>query len=287
MFGGGLVEEDSTEKAEIVTDPYLQILHETDVLMKTLEAITPKERRRCQMLMTEFGAESFAEAFSSFAGIQKEVTLMVLQQVLPRLSEDFKDVSRLPLEKFRSNFKIANYLDAVIKSGVAADIDHGIVFLVGNTGVGKTSLANTLKAYIEHPSDNPSSILAGTGQYKDLIETQVLEVYNEVPFQQEQDQTVRLTNTEAGPTLVDFVHEADTEETLGSMKSIKIRLVDLGGHQEYYACSSLFFSTSGLFLICFHSELLLHIKDSVDDYYGSVGTFVDLVSQTSAKSGLS
>ena len=102
------VEEDSTEKAELVTDPYLQILHETDVLMKTLDAITPKERRRCQMLMTEFGAESFAEAFSSFAGIQKEVTLMVLQQVLPRLSEDFKDVSRMALDKFRSNFKIAN-----------------------------------------------------------------------------------------------------------------------------------------------------------------------------------
>ena len=98
---------------------------------------------------------------------------MVLQQVLPRLAEDFKDVSRLPLDKFKSNFKIANYLDAVIKSGVAADIDHGIVFLVGNTGVGKTSLANTLKAYIEQLSDNPTSILAGTGQYKDLIETQV------------------------------------------------------------------------------------------------------------------
>ena len=100
------------------------------------------------MLMTEIRAESFVEAFSSFEGIQKEVALMVLQQVLPRLAEDFKDVSRLPLHKFKSNFKIANYHDAVIKSGVAADIDHGMVFLVGNTGVGKTSLANTLKAYI-------------------------------------------------------------------------------------------------------------------------------------------
>ena len=36
-----------------------------------------------------------------------------------------------------------------------------------------TSLANTLKAYIEQLSDNPTSILAGNGQYKDLIETQV------------------------------------------------------------------------------------------------------------------
>ena len=56
--------------------------------------------------------------------------------------------------------------------------------------------------------------------------------------------------------------------------------------QEYYACSSLFFSTSGLFLICFDSLLLQKIQDLDDDYYGNVGTFADLVSQTSSKSGM-
>ena len=38
--------------------------------------------------------------------------------------------------------------------------------------------------------------------------------------------------------------------------SQNIRLIDMGGHQEYYACSSLFFSTSGVFLVCFDSLLL-------------------------------
>ena len=41
-----------------------------------------------------------------------------------------------------------------------------------------------------------------------------------------------------------------------SQKSLNIRLIDMGGHQEYYACSSLFFSTSGVFLVCFDSLLL-------------------------------
>ena len=158
---------------------------------------------------------------------------MVLQQMLPNLTEECAAESKLLLEKFRSNFKIVNYLDAVIKSGVAADIEHGIVFLVGNTGVGKTSLANTLKAYVENPSDNPSSILAGTGQYKNLIETQVLEVYKDVEFQQRQGLAVTLTSARGRPCLVDLQEQETTGDgDPGTKKSIKIRLVDMGGHQE-------------------------------------------------------
>lgn len=42
----------------------------------------------------------------------------------------------------------------------------------------------------------------------------------------------------------------------------------------------------GLFLICFDSLLLQKIQDHGNDYYGSVGTFVDLVSQTPSMSGM-
>ena len=61
----------------------------------------------------------------------------------------------------------------------------------------------------------------------------------------------------------------------------------MGGHQEYYASSALFFSTTGLFLICFESRLLqLEFKEMENEYYGNIGTFVDLVSQVSSESGL-
>ena len=55
-----------------------------------------------------------------------------------------------------------------------------------------------------------------------------------------------------------------------SKKDINIRLVGMGG----------------LFLICFDSLLLQKIQDHGNDYYGSVGTFVDLVSQTPSMSGM-
>ena len=42
----------------------------------------------------------------------------------------------------------------------------------------------------------------------------------------------------------------------------------------------------GLFLICFDSLLLQKIQDHGNDCYGSVGTFVDLVSQTPSMSGM-
>ena len=97
---------------------------------------------------------------------------------------------------------------------------------------------------------------------------------------------MKVTNKKGQPSLVNFKSEPNTDEAHPTEKSIKIRLIDMGGHQEYYCCSSLFFSTSGLFLICFKSILLASIKDTDDDYYGNVGTFVDLVSQTSSKSGM-
>ena len=153
-------------------------------------------------------------------------------------------MSHLHLENFTSNEKIVSYLDAIIKSGIAADIDHGIVFLVGNSGIGKTSLALTLKAYIENPTDSPCSKLAGIGECEDDLETQLSEVYKDVPFEQPQNLAVKLTptkkGTKKGATLVDFIKESSSDKTSANKNSVKIRLVDMGGHQEYYACSFLF-----------------------------------------------
>ena len=214
---------------------YVEVLEGIDVKMTEPEAANSKELKLCQMVKDEFQAVTLKEAFSSLHGINREVCLMILQHAVPSQAESIDKVSKLSLDKFRNINITKNYLDAIIKSGIAST-DRGIVFLVGNTGVGKSSLANTLKAYIEEPSKNPSSILAGEGQNKDLLETQVLEVYKDMPFQQDQDYSIKLAPTGKGPILVDFIEERSSEAAAPESKtSVRIKLVDMGGHQEYYA----------------------------------------------------
>ena len=56
----------------------------------------------------------------------------------------------------------------------------------------------------------------------------------------------------------------------------------MGGHQEYYSCSSLFISSSGVFLIAFDS-IILNSGKIGNYYYSSIGTYVDLIWQTTTK----
>ena len=149
-------------------------INSTDMFKQLLESIDGANEKSanstqaimCSVIKSKFQAKTMTEVFSSFTGVQKEVCLMILLQVFPNLADDLNSLSKLSLQNFKLNSQIESYLDAVIKSGIAADVDQGIVFLLGNTGVGKTSLTHTLKDFIEKPTDNPKSILAGIGEYK-------------------------------------------------------------------------------------------------------------------------
>ena len=142
------------------------------------------------------------------------------------------------MESFAKSEDILNFTEAVIKSGLTADIERGVVFVLGNTGVGKTSLANTLKQFIDNPNRTPIPLLAG--EHPDLLETEILEVYDEVSLEHDKELSVVLTKIGEKANTIKLCDEKNKEVTKGlNKKKLNLKLVDMGGHQEYYSCSEM------------------------------------------------
>ena len=64
-----------------------------------------------------------------------------------------------------------------------------------------------------------------------------------------------------------------------------IRMLDVGGHQEYYCCTSLFLADSGTFLVCVDIQKIQE-KQVEGQFYASVGSYVDLVVQGTQGAGI-
>merc|ERR550532_2917152 len=113
-----------------------------------------------------------------------------------------------------------------------------------------------------------------------LLETEVLEVYNEISLHHDKGLSVELTKYGKRAKIVQFVDDGHYRQKQTS--NLNLKLVDMGGHQEYYSSSSLFISSTGVFLIAFDSSIL---KDGDIDkvYFSSVGTYIDLIWQTTTE----
>ena len=118
---------------------------------------------------------------------------MILNILLPSMASKLKvkAFSPIPLKSFRTSLNILDFIKAVIKSGLTADIERGVVFVLGSSGVGKTSFVNTLKGFIDNPNKTPIPFLSG--EHPDLLETEILEVYDEISLQLDRELSVMVT----------------------------------------------------------------------------------------------
>ena len=236
-------------------------------------------------LKKAFCSTNLRDALGKVKGVQKQVSIMILSVLFPSFSEKLKEISAVPLECFETSRDVLNFTEAIINSGLAADLEKGLAFVLGNTGVGKSSLVNTLKRFTEKPDENPVPVLSMDNQ--GLLETRVMEIYDNIAMEHNKDLDVELSETFGKVHLIKFVEEEseDGEMEKAKQKKVKVKLVDMGGHQEYFSCSSLFVACSGVFFVCFDSALLT--REDIDDaYYAEVGTFVDLVCQTTRLAGI-
>ena len=178
-----------------------------------------------------FNKGQVSDAFGDLQGIQKGVAVMILNIFFPSLGSKLKPISPIPLNSFSTYSDILSFIKAVIKSGLTADVERGVVFVLGSSGVGKTSLVNTLKRFIDNPEEVPIPVLSG--EHQDLLETEILEVYDEISFQHDRELSVALTKKGKGASTIRLVDEDQGHnKTGGRGKKLNLKLVDLGGHPD-------------------------------------------------------
>ena len=147
-------------------------------------------------------------------------------KAIPDFGKALDSLETIPLDRFSNPKEVLTFVDALIDSGIAAQVERGLIFVLGNTNTGKTSLVNTFKTFVESPSKEPTSVLTKPGD--DLIETQVLEVYDNLSLKQEKTFKVGLSSNSAAPTLVRIEEVAVAAVKEGKREGLQLKIVDLG-----------------------------------------------------------
>ena len=146
---------------------------------------------------------------------------------IPDFEKALDSLETIPLERFSNPKEVLIFTEALIESGIAAQVERGLIFVLGNTNTGKTSLVNTFKSYVESPSKEPTSKL--TKPNDDLIETQVLEVYDNLQLKQEKMFKVEVANVSSTPALVKLEEEqVDAAKDGSQKKGLQLKVVDMG-----------------------------------------------------------
>ena len=148
-------------------------------------------------------------------------------KAIPDFEKALDSLEIIPLERFSNPKEVLIFTEALIESGIAAQVERGLIFVLGNTNTGKTSLVNTFKSYVESPSKEPTSKL--TKPNDDLIETQVLEVYDNLQLKQEKIFKVEVANVSSTPALVKLEEEqVDAAKDGSQKKGLQLKVVDMG-----------------------------------------------------------
>ena len=165
-----------------------------------------------------------SEALLTSDGVVKTSLLAILAIILPDMRADLQCLTSTPLGETKE--EVNSYLEAVIKSGVATEAHREMLYILGNTGAGKTSLTKTYKSFLENPDQRPASIL--TQDHKELLRTRIAEVHNDAIHLKSSIKTIQKED-KGGISLVR--HDTHSKRQWGYRDKCYLKIVDFGGHQ--------------------------------------------------------
>ena len=218
---------------------------ELDSFLKS--AATPSTKDLAQKILGTLGCASFQllQNTDKILQVVKDVALLILQFSIPdaNLRELIQKAVTVPGKTLDS---VKVYIEALKNSGVD-DREAGMVILMGNTGVGKTSLSRTIENYCSGVEKSKVSYL--TENYPEFMETKVVDIIK----------AVQMKATD-GEKVVIYKFRGDirpTDSELNESKEARVHLYDLGGHQAYYSASPVFMKRNGIFIISFNGQEML------------------------------
>ena len=156
----------------------------------------------------------------------QQIILAILNLHYPKEVGQLAAELKIPLLGFETADEVVSYLDAVIRSGTSVDEKSGTVFLMGNTGVGKSSLANTFASYLRSPKDIPTPVL--TQDNPDLQCTKVMELFDGLSINMTRDLSVQVKKLTPRVKLVKLGSNLPPER--GFTEEVQVKMVDMGGH---------------------------------------------------------
>ena len=147
-------------------------------------------------------------------------------KAIPDFDKALDGLEFVPLDKFSHPKDVLTFIEDAIKSGIAAQDERGLIFVLGNKDTGKTSLVKTFESCVKNPSKEPTSVLTKPGD--GLIETQLLEVYDNLSLKQEETFKVELLSNTSPPTLVKSEEVLVAAANKNKEERLQLKIVDMG-----------------------------------------------------------
>ena len=172
-----------------------------------------------------FGGKSLSEVLEEEnSRIIQPCLLAALTVFLPNLREEIQGLTSTPLGETQE--EVNSYLEALIKSGVATDAHREMLYLLGNTGTGKTSLTETYKAFFNRPEKIPEPFL--TEDHPQLQNTKIADIHGDTILPKILSEMIhQRTDNNNNVLLISFESSPNEQE----LEKAFLKIVDFGGHQ--------------------------------------------------------
>ena len=217
---------------------------------------------------------------SDVSSTVKDVALFILfmKSQDSTLKDEIRKRVAMPVDSFTSYEDISLYISGLLTSGVDETL-RAMIFIVGNTKVGKTSTMRTMQRFCQGVPKEDMPFLTDDPENHEYFETQVLEVINDVVMKDSGDEEVALLDFK--DIKMARFRKKQSNSTMAS--EVVVNVYDAGGQKEYFIASALFMKERVTFLVAFDGldMQMTQVDGKVVSikYQQTIGTYIDLICQ--------